>query len=197
MSRNPLRQYPTAGGEGSRLRPGDLVPRVETTSIRGTKIQIPAGGDRLVHLQFRRYAGCPICNLHLRTISQRADDIAAAGVLEVAVFHSEAATMIPFQGSLPFEVLADPTKVFYRAFGVETSVTSLLHPSAWCAAAKGMVSGHLSGTLKGEGGHLGLPADFLISPTGQVLAVKYGKHADDQWSVEEIIALAGDAPRAR
>jgi hypothetical protein len=28
-------------------------------------MQIPEP-DRLVHLQFRRYAGCPICNMHLR-----------------------------------------------------------------------------------------------------------------------------------
>jgi hypothetical protein len=25
----------------------------------------------LIHLQFRRYAGCPICNLHLRSFVER------------------------------------------------------------------------------------------------------------------------------
>ncbi len=36
----------------------------------------------------------------------------------------------------------------------------------------------------------GLPADFLFDLNGRVLAGKYGQHADDQWSVEEVIALA-------
>jgi hypothetical protein len=43
----------------------------------------------------------------------------------------------------------------------------------------------------GPGGHFGLPADFLIAPTGQVLAAKYGRHASDHWSVDEVVLLAG------
>jgi hypothetical protein len=38
--------------------------------------------------------------------------------------------------------------------------------------------------------HLGLPADFLIGTDGRVLAKKYGKHAYDQWSVDELLAHA-------
>jgi hypothetical protein len=45
-------------------------------------------------------------------------------------------------------------------------------------------------------GSFGLPADFLVGPDGIVRAVKYGVHADDQWSVDEVLALA-DGARAR
>ncbi|HEX4559363.1 MAG TPA: AhpC/TSA family protein, partial [Mycobacterium sp.] len=38
--------------------------------------------------------------------------------------------------------------------------------------------------------HLGMPADFLIAPDGAVVARKYGEHADDQWSVDELLRLA-------
>ena len=41
-----------------------------------------------------------------------------------------------------------------------------------------------------RGGRLGLPGDFLIAPDGRVLACKYGEHADDQWSVDEVLRLA-------
>ncbi|MGW7379091.1 hypothetical protein [Streptomyces sp. NPDC054794] len=41
-----------------------------------------------------------------------------------------------------------------------------------------------------HGGRLGLPADFLIAPDGCVLAAKYGEHAYDQWSVDELLGLA-------
>lgn len=42
--------------------------------------------------------------------------------------------------------------------------------------------------LHPTGGHLGLPADFLIGSDGRVIACKYGMHADDQWSVDELLA---------
>jgi hypothetical protein len=38
-------------------------------------------------------------------------------------------------------------------------------------------------------GGLGLPADVLIDADGRVVAVKYGEHAYDQWSVDELLAL--------
>jgi hypothetical protein len=39
-------------------------------------------------------------------------------------------------------------------------------------------------------GNLGLPADLLITADGSVAAVKYGGHAYDQWSVDELLDLA-------
>jgi hypothetical protein len=36
---------------------------------------------------------------------------------------------------------------------------------------------------------LGLPADFLIAPSGRINAVKYGTDAYDQWSVDELVTL--------
>jgi hypothetical protein len=39
-------------------------------------------------------------------------------------------------------------------------------------------------------GNLGLPADLLITADGSVAAVKYGAHAYDQWSVDELLDLA-------
>jgi len=103
-----------------KLSPGDTIaPRVLTT-IRDETVAIP-DPQRFVHLQFRRYAGCPICNVHLRSVARRHDDIQTAGVLEVAVFHSPGADMLPHQGDLPFAVIADPQRLLYAEFGVEAS----------------------------------------------------------------------------
>ena len=96
-----------------RLAPGDRAPRADLIALDGARIAVPDPAA-LVHLQFRRFAGCPVCNLHLRQLAARVDELRAAGVQEVAVFHSEAATMRPFQGDLPFDVVADPTRALYR-----------------------------------------------------------------------------------
>ena len=146
--------------------------------------------DHLTHLQFRRFAGCPICNLHLRSVAREIERINSAGVLEIAVFHSTEEAMLPFQGDLPFAVVADPGKQLYAAFGVESSIKAILHPRAWLAGVRGSRAQHPSDRTAGEGGHLGLPADFLIAGDGRVLACKYGTHADDQWTVNELLTLA-------
>ncbi|GII34403.1 peroxiredoxin-like family protein [Planotetraspora mira] len=182
----------------SRFAPGDMVAPRELTSIRSERVLLPDPGS-LVHLQFRRYAGCPICNVHLRTVARRHDEIAAAGIREIAVFHSPTEDMLPHQGELPFAAVADPDKKLYAEFGVEASPRAVLHPRAWTAPLKPrtysvVIRGiRAGGTPFSTGGQtvLGLPADFLIGPDGRVRAVKYGRHAGDQWSVDELLRLAG------
>lgn len=176
---------------------GDVLDLHELETIHGDPVQIP-DPERLVHLQFRRFAGCPVCNLHLRSTAQRHDEILAAGIREIVVFHSRAETMVEFQSQLPFAAIADPEKTLYAEFGVEASLTSVLHPRALLTAVRtltsrsawelGMRQRGLSSDESEE--YFGLPADFLIGPDGQVLAAKYGTYADDQWSVDELLDLA-------
>ncbi|SFQ04599.1 Peroxiredoxin [Amycolatopsis arida] len=167
------------------------VPARELVTVTGERIRVPDPG-LLVHLQFRRFAGCPICNLHLRSVVRRHDEIIAAGIREVVFFHSPAEELRDHD--LPFAVVADPGRRLYREFGVESSRRALLHPRTWGAIARGAAL-TLAGRFRPpaarqEGGRLGLPADFLIDPGGRVLAAKYGEHAYDQWSVDELLAHA-------
>ena len=50
--------------------------------------------------------------------------------------------------------------------------------------------------LRPHGGRFGLPADFLIGSDGQILAVKYGQHANDHWPVDELLRLVHRERRA-
>src|ERR1700730_13375032 len=77
-----------------------IRPR-ELTTIQGKRITIPEPEFR-THLQFRRFAGCPRCSLHLRSIARRHDEILGAGLREVVVLYSSAQAMEPHQGDLPF-----------------------------------------------------------------------------------------------
>jgi hypothetical protein len=187
-----------------RLSTGDTIAPRTLTTIRDEAVLVP-DPDHLVHLQFRRYAGCPICNVHLRSVSRRHDEIRAAGIREVAVFHSPAGDMLPHQGDLPFAVVADPERLLYAEFGVEASRRAVTHPSAWSTplnprvypvVLRGLRNGGSPGPQHGET-VLGLPADFLLDPAGQVLALRYGRHANDQWSVDQLIQLtAGEGGRS-
>ena len=174
----------------NKVNEGEILNHRELTTIHGKSVQIPEA-DCLVHLQFRRYAGCPICNLHLRSMTQRHEEILAANIREVVVFHSSGETMLEFQGELPFAAIADPGKKLYAEFGVESSLKAVLNPRAPLAGFRARSVVHSVRGAMGIGEqHLGLPADLLVGPDGRVLAAKYGKHANDQWSVDELLGLA-------
>ena len=154
-------EYCARTGGGTRIRAGDRLPPRELVTIHGRHIRIP-DTRRMVHLQFRRFAGCPVCKLHLRSIAQRHDELVQAGILEVAVFHSSVETMRRHDHALPFALVADPEKRLYQEFGVEASLRSVLDPRAWGSIARGLAT-FGAGREAGEPA-LGLPADFLIAP---------------------------------
>lgn len=179
------------------MRPGDTVPVRHLTAVSGAEVELPAP-DRMIHLQFRRFAGCPVCNLHLRSVVRRHGEIEAAGIREVVVFHSPAEELRPHVEDLPFAVVADPAKRLYAQFKVESTPRALLSPRAWWPIVRAVTSGTWQ-VLRGRehlpsrtphGGRLGLPADFLIASDGRVLAAKYGEHVYDQWPVDELLRLA-------
>src|SRR5438477_2707020 len=172
-----------------KFKSGDIVPATTLESVTGESIKLP-DPNRVVHLQLRRFVDCPICNTHIAEMRGRAREIEAAGIKEVIVFHSSAKSIRSYQKDVPFALVGDPNKVLYKELGVESSL-GFLSLKALSAAMRGVAHGHLG--LRLGGGPFGLPADFLIAPSGQIKAVKYGSHAYDQWSVDEVIALAKGA----
>jgi peroxiredoxin len=168
-----------------KFKPGDVLPTTEMKAVTGQAIRLP-NPKRLIHLQFRRFVDCPICNTHIAEFRKRAREIKAAGIEEVIVFHSSPASIRSYQKDIPFLMVGDPKKVFYKEFGVESSF-GFMSLKALGAGMRGMAHGHFG--LRLSGGPLGLPADFLISPSGRMNAVKYGTDAYDQWSVDELLTL--------
>lgn len=174
----------------SRIVVGQPFPPLQAKNIHGAEVSVP-GSAPWTHLQFRRFAGCPVCNLHLQSIIARRQEINDAGIGEVVVFHSSDAELLPYQGQFPFDVIGDPTKALYRKYGVESSISALLSLKALAASLNGNLRKDKPET-KGmpNGGILGLPAEFLIASDGLVRAVHYGTHAYDQWSVDELLELS-------
>jgi len=170
-----------------KLKTGDLFPTKTFRAVSGKELNVPNSG-LLTHLQFRRFVGCPICNTHIGQMIKRAEEIKSAGIHEVIFFHSREVEMQSLQQGVPFDLVADAEKLYYKEFGVESSLAFFLNREAIAAAIRGILRGKLS--LKMTGGPLGLPADFLIEPNGLVRAAKYGRHAYDQWSVDELLELA-------
>jgi hypothetical protein len=185
----------------TRVTPGVTIAARTVDIVDGPPAPVP-DPDALVHLQLRRFAGCPVCNLHLRSMSRRHDEITAAGVREIVVFHSTATALRPHTYDLPFAVVADSDKRLYAEFGAESSARSLLDPRAWPTIVRAVVASTwawLSGrqplpTVRPAGGRYGLPVDILVDPDGLVVAAHYGRYADDQWTVDDLLAEARAVP---
>ncbi|AKV03491.1 hypothetical protein AKJ09_10154 [Labilithrix luteola] len=188
----------------ARLEDGAIVAKRELVNLQGVKVTVPDDG-KLVHLQFRRFAGCPVCHLHLQSFVRRVDDLKAANVREVVVFHSSAEELYAHASRLPFDVIADPRKRLYAEFGVGASPRALLDPRAYWPILRAIAFFVVAMLRKRasapspnpEGGRYGLPADFLVGRDGRVVASKYGAYVDDQWSVDEVLTHARAAHESR
>ena len=181
-----------------RMQPGSVVSARELVSVTGDRVLLP-DPESVVHLQFRRFAGCPLCNLHLQSVLRRYDEIRACGIRELVIFHSPAVELHDHVAHLPFPVVADPSQELYAEFGVGSAPRALLTPAVWptilraVPRSSALILGgrELPPRFPPAGGRLGLPADFLITVDGLVAAVKYGQHAYDQWSVDDLLGYAG------
>jgi hypothetical protein len=192
-----------SAARNGRIQPGTVLEGRVFETVEGAEVAVPDPAG-LTHLQFRRFAGCPICNLHLRSLVRRERDLAASGVREVVFFHAPADELRRYVADVPFALVGDPKKLTYREFGVEESRGSLADPRVWPTIVRS-VAASLREMRRGgkpmppsgtpHGGRFGLPADFLIAPDGTVLAAKYGAHADDQWSADEVLRLAAENGR--
>src|SRR5947209_14955824 len=136
-AKQPDQIHAQAATPGDEARVGDVFPTLELTATSGQRVPIPDPEGDSIHLQFRRFAGCPICNLRLRTIVTRYDEIRARGIREVVVFHSTAKELAKHEAEMPFPLIPDPERTLYQRFGVEHGAGSLLRGSALRAAVAG------------------------------------------------------------
>ena len=171
-----------------KIQMGKMIEKRTLITTTLKSVEIPDAQD-IVHLQFRRFVGCPFCSVHLRSFARRYPELVAAGIREVVVFRSTVAALQRYHAETPFSVIADPNGQLYAEFGVGSGLRALLNPHALLMALPNVIRllPKLPALPPWGKGALGLPADFLIATDGRVLACTYGSHADDQWSVDDLL----------
>jgi len=170
-----------------RLKPGDRAPAIIAQSISGAQIKVPDSDWNITHIQFLRFAGCPVCNLLLQNYIRRINEIRAANIREVVFFYSEAKFVEDYYQQLPLDLIADPNRSIYKKYAVERSLWSIFSPQAWPNLLKGY---KLKAAGKIDSTPFGQPAEFLVAPDGRIIDCHYGSHSSDQWSVDDILKIA-------
>lgn len=179
---------PTKYRPSARLTPPAPLPEFELPTMRGSTVSSADLQRGLAVLIFHRYAACPLCASKMAEYLVRGEEI--RHVRHVPIFHSPLEKMqrfIPKWDDYPFEVLYDPDKEVYAAFGVGESTLGLVHPGyvrekiASKPFSEGRSPKDYDTTLKT------LPGAFLVKD-GTVVAVNYGRHWADIWGVDQLLA---------
>ena len=174
-----------------RLTANTPAPAFTGELIGGGSLSLSDLRGQAILLKFYRFADCPVCNLHVRTLVRRHDEVAAAGLTTVALFHSPLSRTERKQGfDLPFHVIADPEKQIFGAYGVEASLGGMFDGKVARDYASAMRAGYFSRPFGHHGGIKGHPADFIIDAEGVIKHAHYGESYADSLGVDDVVSLA-------
>ncbi|MCB9629485.1 MAG: redoxin domain-containing protein [Sandaracinaceae bacterium] len=173
-----------------RLAIGTPAPAFRGTTWDGQPVALSDYQGKKLWLAFFRYASCPLCNVRVRAIYRKVDELSAAGVSVVAVFQSpgEKVREYVLEGDEPpMPIIADPAMKLYEQYALERSVMGFLNPR------------NLGGLLEARAQKVGgmspdgpmdrIPGDFLIGPDGKLVDVFYGSAIGDHIPFERVDAF--------
>jgi peroxiredoxin len=183
-----------------RLALGSLAPDFTAESIGGRRVSLGQLRGRPLLLKFYRFATCPVCNLHMHRFIQEHHLVKDAGLTTIAFYHSPAEKVATAQkDAAPFDLVPDPTKKIFAAFGVENGLRGLVSPSVMRDYAKALVAGYPAGMFSHDGGVTGNPADFIVDASGRIVLAHYGTQYADSLDATDVVrewrALQGNAPK--
>ncbi|MFM7427631.1 MAG: peroxiredoxin-like family protein [Elainella sp.] len=148
------------------LKPGQAMPNFELPDATGKLVRSP---DLLVQgsllISFYRGNWCPYCNLELRALQQRLEEIRALGATLVAISPETPDQSLTTQEKhdLQFPVLSDAGNRVARQFGLVSQLDQSLRP---IYKAFGIDLAAHNGDQSFE---LPIPATYLVGADGTVL----------------------------
>lgn len=170
-----------------RIKIGSQAPAFKAQAIGGHTVDLTALGGRTVLLKFYRFATCPVCNLHMHHFIKDYRLIEAVGLTTIVLFHSPADKLADTQREdAPFDLVPDPGKDVFRAYGVETGFAGLFSPAVMRDYGRALAAGYSPGLFTSDGGILGNPADFVVDADGRVAFAHYGKHYGDSLTAAQL-----------
>ena len=139
------------------LSVGQIIPAIRTGNIHGTEISIP-DSNLITHLQFRRFAGCPACNLHLQSFSRRMNRVITtipSEAMEALVNYPWPGNIRELQNLIERAVILSPAAVLRVPVAELKAVAKAASPSS--ASLEAVAREHILRALKDAHGVIGGP----------------------------------------
>lgn len=173
-----------------RLEIGSTAPNFTAQALGGRTVNLEALRGHTVLLKFYRFATCPVCNLHMHRFTKDYGTLRALGLTTVVLYHSPEDKLQAANEDLPpFDLVPDPEKRVFRAYGIETGFAGMFSPAVMRDYIKALRAGFPPGMLSSDGGITGNPADFVIDADGRVSFAHYGRHYADSLDAAQIAEI--------
>jgi peroxiredoxin Q/BCP len=168
-----------------RLVAGQKAPQFDVLDMDGRRITLEDYRGVFLLLSFYRFAGCPICNIRMWQLAQKASEYRTHGLHLLACVDSRAERVDQEldRTQYPFPLIAGLGGGLFEKYGVESSVPRavkglLTRPGMLLQVrSKNFSSWVPHRDVDGRFGRL--PADFLIDPGGRILLAFYGQDLGD------------------
>ncbi len=174
------------------------APVFNLVDVFGRKVDLESYRDKKIFIGFFRHAGCPFCNLRVHRLLKIHDELKKKNMEMIFFFESKEKILLRsiFHKEIsPIPLISDPEKIWYSAYGLETSgyksamshITTFVQ-TAWKAKMTGvpihpMADGESISTM---------PAEFLVDKDLRIKKVYYSDRLTDRMNVEVIQAFANE-----
>jgi peroxiredoxin Q/BCP len=173
-----------------RLAIGSKAPNITAQALGGRQVDLAALRGQTVLLKFYRFATCPVCNLHMHRFISQYSKLQELGLTTVVLYHSPAAKLAEMNVELPpFDLVPDPEKRIFRAYGVERGLAGMFSPTVMLEYYRALRAGFPPGMLTADGSITGNPADFIIDGEGRIAYAHYGRHYADSLDAAQVLEL--------
>ncbi len=173
-----------------RLKVGSIAPNFSVQALGGRTVDLAALRGRTVLLKFYRFATCPVCNLHMHRFISDYPKLQALGLTTVVLYHSPADKLANENMELPpFDLVADPEKHIFRAYGVEKGWAGMFSFAVMRDYYRALMAGFKPGLFTSDGGITGNPADFIIDADGRIAYAHYGRQYADSLDADQVVEL--------
>ena len=180
------------------LKKNILAPIFSTKDVFGRTIDLNDYRNSKVLIAFFRHAGCPFCNLRVHTLSKMHEEFKSTGLEMIFFFESKEKIILRSSfhtGVSPIPIISDPDKVWYKAYGLETSgyKSAISHLTSFVQTAIKAKSAGVPIHMMADGESIStIPAEFLLDKGLVIKKLHYSQTLNDRMEIVDIKAFADD-----
>ncbi|MTI21047.1 redoxin domain-containing protein [Fulvivirga sp. RKSG066] len=168
------------------------APFFKAKDIFDREINLNDYRDKKILIGFFRHAGCPFCNLRVHNLTKIHEEMKAAGLEMIFFFESTERVLLrsTFHKEVsPIPLIADPEKVHYSAYGIESSgkKSAISHMTSFVQTAiKAKKVGVPMHMMAEDESIKTMPAEFLIDKGLVVKSVHYSDRLNHRMDISDI-----------
>jgi thioredoxin-dependent peroxiredoxin len=168
------------------------APVFKIRDVYGRIIDLESFRNKKILIGFFRHAGCPFCNLRVHALSKIQADLKSKGLEMIFFFESKESVILRstfHQGISPIPIISDPEKIWYRAYGLESSLlkSTVSHLTSFVKTAWKAQSAKVPLHMMASGESFStMPAEFLVDENLVIRKVHYSDRLNDRMELTEI-----------